>query len=74
MSISMTVYKIGTGAVPRSTVMSQEKTMCPMCMTSAAVIAASSATGAGVIGFVALKIRAWRDRRERGATSSHQNA
>ena len=31
--------------------------MCPMCITSAAIIAASSASGVGVLGFVALKIR-----------------
>lgn len=35
--------------------------MCPMCMTTAAIVAASSASGAGVLGFVALKLRGlWR--------------
>jgi hypothetical protein len=34
--------------------------MCPMCMTSAALIAASGASGAGVLGFVALKFKAMR--------------
>jgi len=38
--------------------------MCPFCMTTA-VIAASSTTGAGVLGFVAMKFqRARRRRRE----------
>lgn len=34
--------------------------MCPMCMTSAAIIAASSASGAGVLGYLVLKFRALR--------------
>jgi hypothetical protein len=37
--------------------------MCPMCMTTAAVIAASSASGAGVLGFIAFKFRTLRARR-----------
>jgi hypothetical protein len=34
--------------------------MCPMCITSAAVIAAGSASGAGVLGFILFKLRALR--------------
>jgi hypothetical protein len=37
--------------------------MCPMCMTTVAVAAASTASGAGVLGLIALKIRALRGRR-----------
>ena len=36
--------------------------MCPMCMTSAAVIAAGSASGVGVLGFIVFKFRALRRR------------
>ena len=40
--------------------------MCPMCMTTAAVIAASSTAGAGALGFAAVKLQRWRrKRRER---------
>jgi hypothetical protein len=34
-----------------------------MCMTTAAIAAASSASGAGVLGFVGIKLRALRKRR-----------
>lgn len=37
--------------------------MCPMCMTTAAVIAASTASGAGILGFIAVKLRALKHRR-----------
>lgn len=37
--------------------------MCPLCMTSAAVIAAGSASGAGVLGFIVMKVRAMRRHR-----------
>jgi len=43
--------------------------MCPMCMTTAAVIAASTASGAGVLGFVAVKLRALRRRRREPAAA-----
>ena len=36
--------------------------MCPMCMTTAALIAAGTTSGAGLLGFVALKLRALRRR------------
>jgi hypothetical protein len=45
--------------------------MCPMCMTTAAVIAASSASGAGVLGLIAIKFRALR--RFRRESASHQS-
>ena len=40
--------------------------MCPLCMTNAALVVAGAASGAGVLGFVALKIRALR-----GVDASH---
>jgi hypothetical protein len=32
--------------------------MCPVCMTSAVVVAASTTSGAGVLGLVIVKLRA----------------
>ena len=37
--------------------------MCPLCMTNAAVVVAGAASGAGVLGLVAVKVRAFRRRR-----------
>lgn len=37
--------------------------MCPMCMTTAIVAAAGTASGAGVLGAIALRFRALRRRR-----------
>jgi hypothetical protein len=37
--------------------------MCPICMTNVALVAASATSGAGVLGFVALKVRALRRHR-----------
>jgi hypothetical protein len=37
--------------------------MCPLCLTTATVIAASTTSGVGVLGLVALKLRAWRRQR-----------
>jgi hypothetical protein len=34
--------------------------MCPMCVTSAALIAAGSASSAGVLGYIVYKFRALR--------------
>jgi hypothetical protein len=34
--------------------------MCPICLTTATVVAAGTTSGAGVLGFVAVKFRAWR--------------
>ena len=38
--------------------------MCPVCVTNAAVVVAGAASGAGVLGFVVVKVRALRRRRE----------
>ena len=40
--------------------------MCPICLTTATVVAASTSTGAGVLGLVAVKFRAWRWLRSAG--------
>jgi hypothetical protein len=34
--------------------------MCPICLTTATVVAASTTSGAGLFGFVAVKFRLWR--------------
>jgi hypothetical protein len=39
--------------------------MCPLCFTTAALVAAGSTSGAGVLGFGAVKFRSWRRRRNR---------
>jgi hypothetical protein len=43
--------------------------MCPVCMTNAAVVVASAASGAGVVGFVAVKVRALRRHRREPRTA-----
>lgn len=43
--------------------------MCPFCMTTA-VIAASTTTGAGVLGFAAMKLRSLRRKRREQAAKS----
>ena len=40
--------------------------MCPICLTTATVVVASTTSGAGVLGFVAVKFRAWRWLRSAG--------
>ena len=40
--------------------------MCPLCMTNVALVVAGAASGAGVLGFVAVKVRALR-----GVAASH---
>jgi hypothetical protein len=46
-----------------------KKTMCPLCMTNAALVVAGAASSAGVIGFVTVKVRALRrHRQEQGKT------
>jgi hypothetical protein len=37
--------------------------MCPICLTT--VVAASTTSGAGVLGFIALRLRAWRRKLEK---------
>jgi hypothetical protein len=39
--------------------------MCPACITTAALVAAGSASGVGVLGFFALKFRSLRRLRDR---------
>ena len=36
--------------------------MCPLCITTTALVAAGTASGVGVLGFVALKLKALRRR------------
>lgn len=36
--------------------------MCPFCLTTASVVAASSISGAGVLGFIVVRFRALRRR------------
>jgi hypothetical protein len=38
--------------------------MCPLCMTNAALVLAGATSGAGVLGFVAVKVRALRRYRQ----------
>lgn len=42
--------------------------MCPLCMANAALVVAGAASGAGVVGFVAVKVRALRRRRRASRT------
>jgi hypothetical protein len=45
--------------------------MCPMCVTSAALIAAGSTSGAGVLGYILYKFRALRGQpRNRSSSNS----
>lgn len=37
--------------------------MCPLCLTTVTVVAASTTSGVGVLGLVAVKFRAWRRQR-----------
>ena len=37
--------------------------MCPLCMTNAALVVAGATSGAGMLGFVAVKVRALRRHR-----------
>jgi hypothetical protein len=43
--------------------------MCPLCMTTAALVAAGTASGAGVLGFAVVKFRALRLQRRVASTS-----
>jgi len=42
--------------------------MCPACITTAAVIAATSSSGVGVLGFFAARFDWWRRLRRRNAS------
>ena len=47
--------------------------MCPLCMTNAALVVAGAGSGAGVLGLMAVKVRALRrDRREPRATEKKE--
>jgi uncharacterized protein (DUF2062 family) len=39
--------------------------MCPFCMTNVAVVVAGATSGAGVLGFVAVKVRTLRRHRRK---------
>ena len=43
--------------------------MCPICMTNAALVVAGTTSGAGVLGFVAVKVRALRRHRREPRTA-----
>ena len=43
--------------------------MCPFCMTNAALVVAGATSGAGVVGFVALKVRTLRRQRREPRTA-----
>ena len=43
--------------------------MCPLCMTNAALVVAGAASGTGVVGFVAVKVRALRRHRREQRTA-----
>ena len=42
--------------------------MCPLCITNAALVVAGATSGAGVLGFVAVKVRALRRHRREPRT------
>jgi uncharacterized protein (DUF2062 family) len=42
--------------------------MCPLCMTNAALVVAGATSGAGMLGFVAVKVRAFRRHRREQRT------
>ncbi len=43
--------------------------MCPICMTNAVLVAAGATSGAGVLSFVAVKVRALRRHRREPRTA-----
>ena len=43
--------------------------MCPICMTNVALVVAGTTSGAGVLGFVAVKVRALRRHRREPRTA-----
>lgn len=47
--------------------------MCPLCMTNAALVVAGTASGAGVLGFVAVKVRALRRHRRELRTAQPES-
>ena len=47
--------------------------MCPLCMTNAALVVAGATSGAGVVGFVAVKIRSLRRQRREPRTAQPES-
>jgi uncharacterized protein (DUF2062 family) len=47
--------------------------MCPLCMTNAALVVAGATSGAGVLGLVAVKVRALRRRRRELRTAERDS-
>jgi len=43
--------------------------MCPICMTNAVLVVAGATSGAGVLGFVAVKVRSLRRHRREPRTA-----
>lgn len=48
--------------------------MCPMCVTTAMIAAASTASGAGVISVLAMKMRGWRGKESPRQRSSSEKS
>ena len=47
--------------------------MCPLCMTNAALVVAGATSGVGVLGFVAVKVRALRRHRREPRTTQPES-
>ena len=47
--------------------------MCPLCMTNAALVVAGATSGAGVLGFVAVKVRSLRRHRRAPRTAQPES-
>ena len=47
--------------------------MCPICMTNVALVVAGATSGAGVLGFVAVKVRALRRHRRAPRTAQQDS-
>ena len=47
--------------------------MCPLCMTNAALVVAGATSGAGVLGLVAMKVRAFRRHRREPRTTQRDS-
>jgi hypothetical protein len=47
--------------------------MCPICMTNAALVVAGATSGAGVLGFLSMKVRARRLPRRESRTAQPES-
>ena len=47
--------------------------MCPLCMTNAALVLVGATSGAGVLGLVAVKVRALRRHRREPRTAQQES-